>query len=104
MRFQDEPTHYKKTELSDLQGAWQNLRETVVEQQPFPEWERLLFHIDEGMSWENVRNLDSMRSILLLIRKIATQADVPRAVADWIDTVGEDLEAVLSAIAEGKIP
>lgn len=45
-----------------------------------------------------------MRSTLLLIRNIATQADVPRAVADWIDTVWEDLEAVLSAIAEGKIP
>lgn len=35
MRFQDEPTHYKKTELSELQGAWQNLREAVVEQHPY---------------------------------------------------------------------
>jgi hypothetical protein len=52
MSFQEEPTGYDKTALSDLQGAWQNLRDTVVEKHPFPEWERLLFHIDEGMSWE----------------------------------------------------
>lgn len=43
MSFQEELTGYEKTALSDLQGAWENLRSTVVEQHPFPEWERLLF-------------------------------------------------------------
>jgi hypothetical protein len=103
MSFQEEPTQYEKTALSDLQGAWENLRESVVEHHPFPESERLLFHIDEGMSWESVRQLDHMRETLLLIRNIATQADVPEAVTYWIDTVGQDLEEVFAAIAEGEI-
>jgi hypothetical protein len=89
--------------LSDLQGAWENLRATVVEQRPFPEWERLLFHIDEGMSWESVRHLDSMKAALLLIHNIATQADVPPDIVEWINTVWSNLEEVFTAIAEGEI-
>jgi hypothetical protein len=103
MMFNTEPQHYWKTALSDLQGAWQNLRDAVVNAHPFPEWERLLFHIDEGMSWENVRNLENMSKTLLLIRNIAVQAKVPDEVLEWIETVGKELEGVLAAIAEGKI-
>jgi hypothetical protein len=32
MASDKEPVGYEKTVLSDLQGAWQNLRDTVVEQ------------------------------------------------------------------------
>lgn len=103
MSFQQEPIGYEKTALSDLQGAWENLRDTVVEQHPFPEWQRLLFHIDEGMSWESVRNLDSMKAALLLIYNIATQADVPSDIVEWINTVWSNLEEVFAAIAEGEI-
>ena len=71
MTFYTEPTGCKKTALSDLQGGWQNLRDSVVEARPFPEWERLLFHIDEGMSWESVRNLEQMRAMLLVIHTVA---------------------------------
>lgn len=84
MTFYKEPKHYEKTVVSDLQGAWGNLREAVVDARPFPESERLLFHIDEGMSWESVRNLDSMRKTLLLIQNIAAQSKVPDEVAEWI--------------------
>ena len=31
MSFETEPTGYAKTALSDLQGAWGNLRDAVVE-------------------------------------------------------------------------
>jgi len=31
MAFDKEPVRYEKTVLSDLQGAWQDLRDTVVE-------------------------------------------------------------------------
>jgi hypothetical protein len=103
MSFQEEPTGYDKTALSDLQGAWQNLRDTVVEKHPFPERDRLLLHIDEGMSWECVRNLDSMKATLLLIHNIASQSDVPSDIVEWIDTVWNDLEEVFAAIAEGEI-
>ena len=61
MTFYEEPTHYEKTVISDLQGAWENLRQTVVEHHPFPESKRLLFHVNEGMSWESVRDLSQRR-------------------------------------------
>ena len=63
MPFDEEPSGYTKTVLSDLQGAWQNLRDAVVEAHPFPESQRLIFHIDEGMSRENVRNLEKMQKV-----------------------------------------
>jgi len=103
MTFYTEPPHYRKTALSDLQGAWGNLREAVVKAHPFPGSERLVFHIDEGMSWENVRNLDNMRKTLLLIRNIAVQSKVPDEVSEWIEDVEENLEEVFTAIAEGEI-
>jgi len=64
MTFYTEPTGYEKMSLSDLQGAWGNLRHKVVEAHPFLEWKRILFHIDEAMSWESVRNLEQMKNTL----------------------------------------
>ncbi len=57
MAFNEEPEGYEKTTLSDLQEAWENLRSAVLEYHPFPESDRLLFHINEGMSWESNPNL-----------------------------------------------
>ena len=103
MPFYKEPKGYAKTALSDLQGAWGNLRELIVDNVPFPEWERLLFHVDEAMSWESVRNLEQMRKTLLLIRNITAQAEVPEKVREWIGIVEENLEEVFTSIAEGEI-
>ncbi len=55
------------------------------------------------MSWESVRNLDSMKATLLLIHNIATQADVSPEIVEWIDAVWGELEEVFAAIAEGEI-
>ena len=82
MSSQEGSTQYEKPALSALQGAWQNLRQTVIEQPLFPEWERLLFHIEKGMSEERARNLEPMRATVLLIHNIATEADMPQAVTD----------------------
>jgi hypothetical protein len=73
MVFKTESTGYVKTSLSDLQGAWGNLRASVAEHFGFPDSKRMLFHIDEAMSWESVRNLQRMKSILLVIQNIADQ-------------------------------
>lgn len=102
MPFYKEPPGYNKTALSDLQGAWSLLREVVSDAHPFPESHRLLFHIDEGMSWENVRDLGSMRNTLLLIRNIAINANAPDGVLMQIEAVSEDLDEVFAAIAEGE--
>ena len=60
MKFKIEPTGYEKTILSDLQGAWNVFRQTVVDNVGFEGWEKVLFHTDEAMSWETVRNLKLM--------------------------------------------
>lgn len=102
MAFHEEPTQYNKTALSDLQGAWGNLRQAAVDAVPFPEWQRLLFHIDEAMSWESVRNLESMRNTLLVIQNIVNQSDCPDEVQEWVEMVSQDLTEVFQAIAEGE--
>ena len=103
MTFYEEPSQYRKTALSDLQGSWESLREIVVNARPFPEWERVLFHIDEGMSWENVRNLKNMQKALLLIQNITAHFDVPDEVSEWVEVVTNNLEEVFEAMEKGEI-
>ncbi|MCP4040798.1 MAG: hypothetical protein GY731_02425 [Gammaproteobacteria bacterium] len=89
--------------MSDLLGAWSNLRSAVLEHHPFPGSDRLLFHIDEAMSWENVRNLDGMKAALLLILNIAAQGHAPEDVQFWVEDVKVTLDEVFAEIMEGKI-
>lgn len=102
MRFETEPTGYGKTTLSDLQGSWGNLRRAVVENFGFPNSDKLLFHIDEAMSWESVRNLKQMKFTLLLVQNIVAQTESPDEVIEWVNDVKESLEGVFEAIAEGE--
>lgn len=102
MTFDTEPTGYEKTALSDLQGAWSNLRNEVVERFGFPNSDKLLFHIDEAMSWESVRTLRKMKSVLLLVQNITTQSDVPEEISEWVQLVRESFDDTLVAIREGK--
>ncbi|MGO8879892.1 MAG: hypothetical protein ACLPVO_12545 [Desulfomonilaceae bacterium] len=99
MTFYEEPTHYEKTVISDLQGAWENFRLTVVEHHPFPESERLLFHVDEGMSWESVRDLSQMRKTLLLIQNLCSVDSVPTEVTECVDEVINILKEILQSDA-----
>jgi hypothetical protein len=91
MVFQVEPTGYYKTILSDLQGAWTLLREAVVENGGFTGWDRALFHIDEAMSWESVRDLRRMPPLVLIIRNICVQNGAQGGVLERI----EDVEKIL---------
>ncbi len=103
MSFYKEEYQFQKTALSDLQGAWQNLHNEVVELHPFKESDRILFQIDEAMSWESVNNLKHMGNIILLINNIAVQADAPREIIELIKWVKDDLDGTLKDIASGKI-
>jgi hypothetical protein len=102
MLFDREPEAYAKTAWSDCQGAWQNLRESVVDHHRFPESQRLLFHIDEGMSWESVRDLNLMRRALTLVENIARQAKAPGPVLENIADVHHSFQELLEAIKDGK--
>lgn len=102
MSFSTEPTGYIKTALSDLQGAWGNLRNEVVEHFGFPDSDKLLFHIDEAMSWESVRNLQYMKSVWLLVHNIAAQSEAPESIREWAEEVRIDLEEAIVAVQEGE--
>ncbi len=102
MGFKQEETGYTKTTISDLQGAWMLLRDQVVKEFGFPGSDKLLFHIDEAMSWECVRALNRMKSIILIIGNIAKQADASEEIIELIANVRENYEGALEAIREGK--
>ncbi|RPJ10544.1 MAG: hypothetical protein EHM37_00195 [Deltaproteobacteria bacterium] len=98
MAFPTEPTGYEKTILSDLQGAWGVLRESIVNSAGFEGWDRALFHIDEAMSWEIVRNLRLMPPLLLVIRNLCLQGKAPDEVVRNIDDVNEVLSEALEEL------
>jgi hypothetical protein len=95
MAFPTEKTGYEKTILSDLQGAWGVLRDSVVKAAGFDGWDRVLFHIDEAMSWESVRNLNRMPPLLLIICNLCAQGQAPKEVMENIDEVNDVLKELL---------
>jgi hypothetical protein len=100
--FDTEPTGYEKTLLSDLQGAWECLREEVTENPSFNGRERALFHIDEAMSWESVRDLRQMHRSLVLVRNILLQGEVPEEVAESLAAVSELMDETLKAFEKAE--
>jgi hypothetical protein len=85
MAFKTEPTGHEKTILSDLQGAWTVLRESVANSARFEGCDHVLFHIDGAMSWETVRNLRLMPPLLLIIRNLCQQGRASDEVMQNID-------------------
>jgi len=61
----------------------------------FEGWDRALFHIDEAMSWETVRNLRLMPPLLLVIRNLCLQGKAPDEVIQNIEDVTEVLTEAL---------
>jgi hypothetical protein len=102
MRFEQEETGYTKTAMSDLQGAWILLRDQVVEEFGFEGSDRLLFHIDEAMSWECVRALDQMERLILVIENIVKQTNASTEIVQLVDNVRLNYDGALGAIKAGK--
>ena len=98
MTIKVEETGYEKTILSDLQGAWSCLRSSVVESFGFNGSDRAIFHIDEAMSWEVVRNLQKMLPLVVVIRNICIQGKAPQEVLESINEVNDILKDVLDEI------
>ncbi len=65
MSFTVEQTGYQKTILSDLQGAREVFRQSIVDSGGFDNADRVLFHTDEAMGWETVRNLNRMPPLII---------------------------------------
>lgn len=95
MSFPTEPTHYAKTIFSDLQGAWDVFRQSVVDAWGFPGCDKVIFHIDEAMSWETVRNLTLMSPLILIIRNLSIQGKAPEEVIENLEDVSEIYDEVV---------
>ena len=103
MSFYQEPTHYEKTILSDLQGAWEVLKDEVIKEHDSKDCSQLLFHINEVMSWESVRNLNQMKNTFVLVQSIAQQINVSDEIMELIEDVRDVLYEALNEIQHGKI-
>lgn len=102
MSFYQKPTHYEKTILSDLQGAWEVLRDEIIKEHAGKDCSQLLFHINEAMSWESVRNLNQMKNTLVLVQSIAQQINMADEIIELIEEVRDVLYEVLNEIQRGK--
>ena len=91
MVFQTTKAGYEKTILSDLQGAWDNFRQSVVDSGGFEDVDKVLFHIDEAMSWEVVRDLKLMPPLMLSIRNLCAQGKATEEVLMWLKEVNDTL-------------
>ena len=100
MRFPTEPEGYQKTILSDLQGAWQVFRTSVVDTGGFKDRDRVLLHTDEAMSWETVRNLDRMPALVLIIRNLCIQSGVCDEVMQNLEEITNILEDTLQEFSK----
>ena len=98
-----EQAGYEKTILSDLQGAWSVLRHSVADNAGFEGWDRMLFHIDEAMSWEVVRHLERMKSLLLIVRNIALRGELSEDIMQEIEDVSEILNETLKTHSQNKL-
>ena len=103
MGFPTEPRCYEKGILSELQGAWAVLRDSIVDCDGFDGADRALFHIDEATSWEVVRRLEQMPSLLLLVRNICTLGGAPREIMENLEVLSDLLDEVQADIRAGKL-
>ena len=100
MGFQTEQTSFNKTALSDLQGSWGVLRESVVEAAGFDGWDRALAQIDEAMSWEVVRDFNRMAPLILVVRNLCVSGQAPEEVLENIDDVEGAFEEAIEGLAK----
>lgn len=103
MNFYQEPTRYEKTIISDLRGACEVLRDEVIKEHSGKGCSQLLFHINEAMSWESVRDLKHMKNTFVLVQNIAQQINVSEEIIELIENVRDVLIKVLNEIQRGKL-
>ena len=104
MVFGTERTAYTKTILSDLQDDWGCLREAILNcktTQPAT-MERLIFHIDEAMSWERVRDLTGMKKVLIVIKNIIARSNAGESVGSCLEDVEHTLQEIINKNENGE--
>lgn len=102
MAFYQESMFYEKTILSDLQGSWGNLKDAVIKEHNDIDCSKLIFHIDEAMSWESVRNLEHMQQVFLVVQGLSQKMNLSSEVMEWVEDIRDVLHEVLDEIKAGN--
>ena len=68
------------------------LRDEVIKEHSGKDCSQLLFHINEAMSWESVRNLKHMKNTFVLVQSIAQQINVSEEIIELIENCKRYLE------------
>lgn len=102
--FEAEIGFYMKGILSDLEEAWSLLRQSIVELPSSEHQQRLLFHVDEAISWDRVRDLVSMSPLLHLIRHMIQQSDaeIPNGVREKLEDLQVIFDEALGCLVESS--
>ena len=76
--------------------------EVIAENFGFPGSDKIIFHIDEAMSWECVRDLNRMYPLINLIHNIANQHEAPGSIIEAITEVRRNFKKVRTAFIKGE--
>ena len=68
----------------------------------FPGSDKIIFHIDEAISWECVRDLNQMYPLINLIHNLANQNEAPESIIESIIEVRRNFEEVRTAFIKGE--
>jgi len=99
--FNTTPESYTKTIISDLQGSWECLKNVVIHEYE-EDCNELIFHINEAMSWESVRDLNHMQKIFIIIRNLLQEKGNRGEVFDIIEDLSEQLKEIFAIINNGE--
>ncbi len=71
-------------------------RQSIVDSGGFENSDPVLFHTDEAMSWETVRNLNRMPPLILIIRNLCIQGGVSGEIMRNLEDIVEILQETLA--------
>ena len=100
MAFAKESLGFEKTILSDLQEAWEDLRESVVRYWDFDGSNLAILYINEAMSWEVVRNFKRMEPLLAKIGNICARAEADEDILKNVERVDQILKKAVSEVSD----
>ena len=92
----------KRLCYQSCRGRGRSCETRLRSKRAFQVWDRVLYHIDEAMSWESVRNLKTMGKCLVLVRNLLGQEGVPEIVGEHLEVVNELMSETLQALKEGE--
>lgn len=77
-------------------GACENFKHTILCLHPFPGSDRIIFHLNEAMSWEMVRDLKKMKDVYLLIRNMCLKSQKAEELKEALEDIRVCLDVAIT--------